>query len=103
MSIAYWVIGQVNHKTVFTGPYRSESEGLTKARNIQDWDNDNFDCKMYPTLDMARAKSMYKASLADSTGRMGNAFMRIGSGEKTNTRMKHSSRLDKIKAERGIE
>jgi hypothetical protein len=104
-NLCWWIIGRVSGKTVFTGPYRSESEALSKANNIQDFDLGDFDVKHYPTSDMARAKSMYKAQLTDKSGLMGNAFMRIGNAnsDKAVKNTGHLDRLNKIKAQRGIE
>lgn len=76
----WYVYGTSAHKMYVYGGFMSESEAMSKANDIQDWDND-YQTIQLPTTDLKAAKSMIKAKLTGQSGSLGLGTQRIFRGQ----------------------
>jgi hypothetical protein len=79
---AVWVVGSINGKTTFYGPYNTEDAANNAGNQVSDWDNGNFDLFPCDTSNMAMAKSMWKAKRAGETHSLGLAMRKVYDGNK---------------------
>jgi hypothetical protein len=96
--LGYFIFGSINKKVCCLGPFRSDNEAQSAANKITDWDGGCAEVEKWMTTDIARAKQMHKAKMAQSSGQLGMSLQPI-----RNMNSKKTSRLDQIKESRGIE
>jgi hypothetical protein len=97
--IAWYLFGQISHKTVALGPFLNMNEAQTAANKIVDWDSGEPPIpESFNTRELQKAKQMYKAKISQSTGQLGLSLRPI-----RNANNKNTSRFEQIKQSRGIE
>ena len=94
----YWyVIGRVNGQPVFDGPHISEALAMTKGASINDWDDNDWETKMYHTADLSAAKAAWKSERAEVTGSISQSLRPIRT-----LKPNKKTRLEELKESRGF-
>ena len=76
-AVKWWVFGRKNGQLFCYGHRPSEQNAFELGYSVTDFDDNWFEAKGYPTEDMARAKSFYKAEQLEKTGSIGQSLVRI--------------------------
>jgi hypothetical protein len=73
----YYIFGRVGGKIIAQGGYSTEGEANDVARSITDWDDNDWEIKRYKTIDLGRAKSLYRAEMSKSSGQLAPTLLPI--------------------------
>jgi len=76
-AVKWWVFGKRNGVIYVYGPSVTEDKAYSLGYTVQDWDDDWFEVKGYPTEDMSKAKSIYKGEKLKESGSIGNSVVNI--------------------------
>ena len=93
----FYVIGRVNGQPVFDGPHISESLAMTKGASVNDWDDNDWEVKIYHTSDLAAAKAAWKSERAEATGSMSQSLRPIRT-----LKSDKKTKLEQLKESRGF-
>ena len=93
----WYVVGRVGGHVVFDGPHASEALANKKAGSINDWDDNDWEVRMYRTEDMAVAKAAWKSEQAQTTGSMSQSLRPIRT-----LKPRKKIRYEQYREERGL-
>jgi hypothetical protein len=74
----YYIFGRIGGRMVAQGGFNNESKANDVASAITDWD-DSWTVEAFKTIDLQKAKSMFRAKQSQSTGQLAPTLLPIRS------------------------